>query len=127
MKKIIRHIIFLAFIFGSIFSYSQNDRVLGYKIINDEVIFTFDKRDYEKITNDGSEEMLDFNDLTIENVVVSGEFNNWSLKKWTMHKIDENTLGITETTEVSKDRLLRMKEILEAKLTDINSKLDVLK
>lgn len=90
MKKIIKHTLFIAFIFLSFLSYSQNNRVLGYKIINDEVVFTFDKRDYKKITNNSSEEKLDFNNLTIDNIVVSGEFNDWSLKKWTMHKIDEN-------------------------------------
>jgi 1,4-alpha-glucan branching enzyme len=71
-------------------SFSQNDGVKGYRIDGDDVVFTFDKNDYEKATKDNFGDVIDFDDLDIKNVVVSGEFNNWSKDKWQMTKISDN-------------------------------------
>ncbi|MBQ4822522.1 glycogen-binding domain-containing protein [Aquimarina sp. MMG016] len=62
----------------------------GYRVEGDEIVFSFDRRDYDKATSDESGKKYDFDDLDIENVVVSGEFNKWSTKKWKMTKVDEN-------------------------------------
>ncbi|WP_242204481.1 hypothetical protein [Aestuariivivens insulae] len=69
---------------------SQELPLKGYRIEGDEVVFTFDRRDYDKVTKDNSSVKLDFRDFDIESVVVSGEFNNWSMKQWRMAKINDN-------------------------------------
>ncbi|AOW20584.1 hypothetical protein LPB138_07785 [Urechidicola croceus] len=71
-------------------TYAQIIPADGYRIEGDKVIFSFDKRDYFKASVDDEGYTLDFADLDIEKVVVAGEFNNWSNKKWRMNKIDEN-------------------------------------
>jgi len=90
VKKIILNSIYLLFVFITLNSYSQNDTIKGYSIEGDVVVFSFDIRDYTKISSDGgNHEMVDFEDLDIENVIVSGQFNNWTRDKWKMNKIDE--------------------------------------
>lgn len=73
-----------------LFGFSQETPIKGYKIDGDYIIFTFDKRDYNNATNHKTEERLDFEDFDIEKVVVAGNFNNWSRKRWKMYKVDEN-------------------------------------
>lgn len=90
MKSINLHITLLIVFLTPLLLVSQETQLKGYRLEGDEVVFTFDKRDYEKATDDNSNVKIDFKDLDIENVVVSGEFNNWSMKKWRMQKIDEN-------------------------------------
>ncbi len=96
MKKIILHIICLLFV--SISAFSQDKNIQGYRIDGDEVVFTFDKRDYEEATDkDGIH--LDFADIDVREVFVSGNFNGWSMKKWRMTKIDENTFELRKKTD----------------------------
>lgn len=90
MKQIVLHITFIMLALTSINSFSQNEPLKGYRIEGDDVVFTFDRRDYQKATADGFNHKRDFEDLDIESVVVSGQFNNWSKDKWTMNKVDEN-------------------------------------
>lgn len=90
MKNRILHIVLILFMSFSFFGFSQDNPIKGYKINGDYIIFTFDKRDYESGTHHKTEEKLDFDDFDIEKVVVAGNFNNWSRKKWKMQKVDEN-------------------------------------
>lgn len=69
---------------------AQSNELKGYRIDGDEVVFRFDKRAYENATKNDNGQAIDFQELNISNVTVSGEFNNWSLHKWHMTKIDEN-------------------------------------
>ena len=78
MKKIVTHSIFLFFIFVTFTTIAQDNKIKGYRIESDQVIFSIDIRDYQKVTHDGTQEILDFKDLDIKNVVVSGTFNDWS-------------------------------------------------
>ena len=83
------------FIYSFIFCYSfiglsQVKEVKGYRIVGDEVVFTFDKRDYEKVTSDKYEFTDDFVDFKIHEVIVSGQFNNWSREAWKMYRVNEN-------------------------------------
>jgi len=87
IKKVL-HIIFIFCFITTAFS--QNNAVKGYKIEGDYIVFTFDKRDYEKATLDKNDTILDFSDFDIKKVVVAGNFNNWSRKKWVMKKVDDN-------------------------------------
>jgi hypothetical protein len=87
-KKI--HIILFLFVMSSFYGFSQEKPIQGYKIDGNYIIFTFDKRQYEVGTNDKNQQRIDFEDFNIKSVVLSGNFNNWSKKKWKMTKIDEN-------------------------------------
>ncbi|ULC58374.1 glycogen-binding domain-containing protein [Flaviramulus sp. BrNp1-15] len=90
MNKLILHIIIIITGFVTFNSYAQKSDFKGYRIEGDTIVFAFDKRDYNKISTDNYGLKRDFDDLDIESVVVSGEFNNWSKDKWRMTKIDEN-------------------------------------
>lgn len=87
MKPLFSHIIILVLAVMSMNSYAQKDKLKGYRIEGDTIVFSFNKNDYKKATNDSHGYRRDFDDLDIENVVVSGEFNNWSKDKWYMTKV----------------------------------------
>ncbi|GJM32730.1 MAG: hypothetical protein DHS20C18_17310 [Saprospiraceae bacterium] len=57
----------------------------------DEVVFEFDSREYLQAKNQDILERLDFSDLKIDEVVVSGNFNNWSKDSWKMRKTGRYT------------------------------------
>lgn len=63
----------------------------GYSIEDDDVVFTFHRSDYETLSHDKEGNRISFDELTVENVVVSGEFNNWSKFDWKMTKVDDDT------------------------------------
>ncbi len=82
---------------------SQDSPFKGYRLEGDEVVFTFDRRDYDKVTKDASRLKMDFNDLDIENVVVSGEFNDWSMKAWRMTKINDTIYELRKNISAFSD------------------------
>lgn len=67
----------------------SQDKAIGYYFEGDEVVFEFDPRVYAKATIDGTADKLDFSDLDIYKVVVSGSFNKWSKKGWKMERVGE--------------------------------------
>ncbi len=97
MKSLLSHIIILVFAMISLNSNAQKDNFKGYRIEGDTIVFSFNKNDYKKATNDYRGNKRDFDDLDIENVVVSGEFNNWSKDKWYMTKVDENNYELRKS------------------------------
>lgn len=90
MNTIITHTITLVFL-GIAMAGAQEKQHLGYRIDGEEIVFSFDVRDYDNATRDGTEEKHDFSDLDIYSVAVSGEFNNWSRKRWKMKKTGSTT------------------------------------
>lgn len=90
MKQLFSHIVIILFAFISQISYAQKDNFKGYRIEGDTIVFSFNKKDYKKVTSDYYGDQRDFEDLDIENVVVSGEFNNWSKDHWYMTKVNED-------------------------------------
>lgn len=90
MKTLIKHSIFFVIILSSFYSFSQEKNSKGYRIEGDDIVFSFDRRDYNKVTSETTQKRFDFEDFEIENVIVSGQFNNWSRDNWHMSKIDEN-------------------------------------
>ncbi|MFD0863737.1 hypothetical protein ACFQ1M_16095 [Sungkyunkwania multivorans] len=82
---------------------TAQDNSLGYRIEGKEVIFTFDVRDYEKVTKDDTDDKLDFGDLEIYDVAVSGEFNDWSKKGWRMKKTGAYTYELRKNIESFND------------------------
>ena len=90
MKRQQSHIILILVAFISLGTFAQKKSIKGYRIDGDEIVFTFDKRDYIEATDEKSQKRIDFDDFDISNVVVSGEFNLWSRDAWKMKKVDEN-------------------------------------
>jgi len=90
MRKIITYGILFFLLLVTTYTFAQNTKIKGYRIEGNEIIFSFDKRDYEKVSENNYGQILDFEDIDINNVVVSGKFNNWSLHKWKMIKLNEN-------------------------------------
>ena len=81
--KITQHLIFSLFI-TLLFSFNicaQNKSIKGYKINGEEVTFLFNVNDYPNILNNGD---------PIENVFVSGEFNDWAKDQWPMTKVNDS-------------------------------------
>lgn len=91
MKQSIKHIIFfITFcISASIFAQKKTQ---GYRIEGDEVVFMFDKRDYNVVTHGLLQHRKSIHDegIDIEMIAVAGEFNDWKEDKWIMTKIDNN-------------------------------------
>ena len=113
MKKIVSHSIFLFFIFVTFTTIAQNNKIKGYRIEGDQVIFSFDIRDYQKVTHDGTQEILDFNDFDIKNVVVSGTFNDWSKDKWSMIKVNDTIYELRKyLTDFTDDFLWEFKFVI---------------
>lgn len=75
----------------------------GYRMDGEEVVFTFTKNDYRKATKDNSSKKVRFEDLTIESVNVSGEFNNWSKTGWNLERVTENTYELRKHVSDFKD------------------------
>ncbi|PNQ72626.1 hypothetical protein C1T31_10785 [Hanstruepera neustonica] len=90
MRKGLIHIVLGFFFCFSFLGFSQEQTIKGYRIDGDDVVFTFDKRDYEKITSDKHQFTDDFEDFKIHDVIVSGQFNNWTRDDWKMERINEN-------------------------------------
>lgn len=101
MKVFVKHIIILLIALSTGMTFAQNDK--GYRFEGNYVVFTFNKYDYEKFSDDNSEEKIKFEDLTIDNVVVAGEFNNWSKYDWKMNKVNETTYEIRKHINDFKD------------------------
>ncbi|MEY8847674.1 glycogen-binding domain-containing protein [Psychroserpens sp. XS_ASV72] len=87
MKRI--HYITIILLLSVVSLFAQKPK--GYSIEGDDVVFTFHRSDYETLSHDYSGNRIDFDDLTVDNVVVAGEFNNWSKYDWKMTKIDDDT------------------------------------
>lgn len=62
----------------------------AYYFEGDEIVFEFDRREYKEAFEKGSGEKLDFADLKIHEVIVSGNVSNWSKDNWRMKKISRN-------------------------------------
>ena len=60
-----------------------------YYFEGDEVVFEFDRRAYETNLRASDSTGVDFADLGILEVAVSGTFNNWSKEGWSMQQVDQ--------------------------------------
>lgn len=99
----LKHIYYslLVLMLSTTFLFAQEQK--GYKIDGDDVVFTFHRSDYETLSHDEAGNRISFNDLTVETVVVAGEFNNWSKYNWKMTKIDENTYQLRKPLNQFED------------------------
>lgn len=103
MKRFILHSCFFIITFFSVQLIAQPKNFKGYKIVGDSVVFSFDIRDYSKFTQEFTGQVLDFDDFNIENVAVSGEFNNWSRNHWKMKKVGTYTYELKKHINDFKD------------------------
>ncbi|WP_369993402.1 hypothetical protein [Winogradskyella sp.] len=81
MKILLQHIAFIAFLIFTASGFAQNDTKKGYNIQGEEVTFIFNLKDYPNIEN---------NDEEVNDVFVSGEFNNWAKDQWRMDKVNDS-------------------------------------
>lgn len=65
-----------------------------YKIIDDEVIFEFDARDYNDYTKEYAILSYKLKEIDLEDVYVAGEFNDWSREDWKMKRTGEFTFEL---------------------------------
>ncbi len=89
MRRRLAYIIFysLIIVFVTCTDLLSQSKSGSYYFDGDEVVFEFDPRDYAKATVDGTAKKMDFADLEIYKVTVSGDFNKWSKKGWKMKKV----------------------------------------
>ncbi|HLT34009.1 MAG TPA: hypothetical protein VKZ98_09485 [Aquaticitalea sp.] len=99
MKKFALHIILLFVVGANSLSLAQKSDFKGYHMENDEIVFIFNKNEYNKVTNDLDGHQKKLEDLEIETVALSGNFNNWSTRDWPMRKVDENTYELRKKLE----------------------------
>ena len=84
-------------------SFVEAQKTPTYILEKGEVVFNFDIRDYQKATKDKTSQILDFQDLDIYSVSVSGQFNNWSKNGWEMKKIGPYTYQLRKNIRHFKD------------------------
>jgi hypothetical protein len=68
---------------------SAQDAVKPYYFDGNEVVFVFDVRNYNLALQGENAEKVDFADLKINDVAISGRFNDWSKKGWRMQQKSE--------------------------------------
>lgn len=92
----------------TLFSACRRDNMLrspvGYRIEGSDVIFEFDIREYKKVTKPKASGQLDFEDIDIKAIAISGEFNNWSEDGWKMTQVDEFVFQLRKPLKEFKDQ-----------------------
>jgi hypothetical protein len=82
---------------------SAQDNTNPYYFEGEEVVFVFDVRSYAKALLGENALKVDFADLGIYEVAITGEFNNWSKKGWKMTKRDEFTYELRKRIQDFND------------------------
>ena len=88
----------------------------SYYFEGDDIVFQFDSRAYQKATLDGSDKKLDFADLDIYSVAISGSFNDWARNGWKMKKVGTYTYQLRKPVKEINGRFnLEFKFIINRK------------
>lgn len=102
----------------------------GYYFDGDDVVFEFDIRLYQKAEADGTLQKLEFSDLNINKVVVTGNFDKWSEKAWRMKKTGPYTYQLRKKVSDFNDDftwefkfLINGKYIADPKKYDVREKI----
>lgn len=69
---------------------TSRSRVGHYYFDRNDVVFEFDRRDYEKAMRASDGQLVDFGEIDLSKVAISGNFNNWSWEGWKMQKVDKD-------------------------------------
>jgi hypothetical protein len=98
-------IFFLLLLFSMGFGHDllAQEKENPYRFEGNDVIFVFDVRNYAKELLGENALKVDFADLGIYEVAVTGEFNNWSRKGWKMEKKDDFTFILRKHLEDFND------------------------
>ncbi len=81
---------FVCFWWGSFLSHGLSQPAANpYYFEGDDIVFVFDVRQYADALKGKNGDKVDFADLNIYDVAISGEFNDWSKKGWKMMKRSE--------------------------------------
>lgn len=99
--KALKLLIFIT-ILSTFNGFAQNK---GYEIVGDSVIFTFNIKDYEGYTNDVSGKRITPKDLNIDNVSLTGEFNDWSREGWKMTRLSESQFRLAKSLNDLNERM----------------------
>lgn len=75
-------------LFGTLHLFGQ-EPAQPYYFDGNEVVFVFDVRNYAKALQGNDADKVDFKDLGIYDVAISGQFNDWSKKGWKMTRKSE--------------------------------------
>ncbi|MFY0603369.1 MAG: hypothetical protein JXQ93_05435 [Flavobacteriaceae bacterium] len=112
MKLKLIHIVLWVLAFTSLEMYAQKDSIRGYRIDGDYIVFRFNKNDYINATNDHTKTKIDFSDLNINEVFVSGRFNDWSKDQWKMKKISNDIYELKKKLTDLNDFKLEFKFVV---------------
>ncbi|MEP6646144.1 MAG: hypothetical protein ABJC12_03580 [Saprospiraceae bacterium] len=89
MKNSLQINFILLIFFLSSIKLSAQTNANPYYLDGQNVVFVFDVRDYAKALQSKQKDNVDFSDLKIYDVAISGKFNDWSKKGWHMTKKGE--------------------------------------
>lgn len=117
MRRYIRHItLLLTCAVNGTFSLAQ-DISTAYRLEGNEIVFVFDIRSYAKELLSENALKVDFQDLGIYEVALTGGFNKWSKKGWKMEKVDEFTFQLRKQLDQFNDAFpLDFKYIINGRL-----------
>jgi hypothetical protein len=103
MKSYYRYLVLLLLSAVSCVSGYTQQTESAYRFEGDQVVFEFDVRLYAKELLGENALKLDFADLGVYEVAVTGEFNNWNKKGWRMEKKDEFTFVLRKAIQEFND------------------------
>ena len=103
---ILINIFFIALFYNtsSLFAQAEEKPYQAYYFEGDEVVFEFDPKQHNKLTHKNKSQRLDFEDIDIYKVALSGNFNNWSMKGWKMKRTRDGKFQIRKKIEDFDDQ-----------------------
>jgi 1,4-alpha-glucan branching enzyme len=104
MARLIYIILFFQLVLTSFSASAQQQ--LGYCIEGDEIVFTCDVRDYDRVTVENTKVNLEIDDINIKTVSLAGTFNSWSGKGWRLKRRTEHIFELRKKVsdlEVASD------------------------
>ena len=79
------YLVFCLMLLGCFHAQAQ----VGYSIEGEDIVFTFDVRDYDQVTVAGTEVTLELADIKLNKLEVAGTFNGWTGDGWRLDRQDE--------------------------------------
>lgn len=99
----INYLVFICAVFCTTLSFGQENNT-SYYFEGDDVVFVFDIRHYQETKADEEGLVVDFGDLDIYTVAISGQFNNWSGKGWKMKRLNNFIFQLRKPLTALKDK-----------------------
>ncbi|MGB5943487.1 MAG: hypothetical protein WBG71_11455 [Leeuwenhoekiella sp.] len=115
MSLILRNSIFFLLL-GLAGVSAQDKDYLGYRIVGDEVVFDFNTKDYDLVTEERLNKKYKLNSIDIAYVAVAGNFNNWSRTQWKLKKIANDQYELRKKLTDFDDSGLEFKYVINGSL-----------